>query len=388
LPLGDGVLTSRGTFQKFFTQDELRRWVEDTLATETVAAGPGVFYVFRSDRLREQHLSRGIRRVAPSRRAIPPTELLDGNRDLLDPLYSFLVERGRLPVAGELEQEPGIRSKFGSLARAVRLLRRVTDAGPWEAAAVNRQRDLLVYLALGGFRRRPQFSALPRDLQADIKGFFGSYKNATGLGTELLFAAGQQRAVSEESAQSPVGKLLPDALYVHVDAVPELPVLLRVYEGCARTLLGDVPGATIVKLRRDKPKVSYLCYPTFEEDPHPVLSETFVERCAPIIATTGAAPTSRFSTGRSVSLAPRILRDTPSPHCRRRSNRQDFSRARMTSARKPDGARVWKKGATGSWGIRSRNSNRGCYEAASFAPMSPGHPGLPAVPETRLETEQ
>jgi DNA phosphorothioation-associated putative methyltransferase len=29
-------------------------------------------------------------------------------------------------------------------------------------------------------------------------------------------------------------------------------------------------------LRRDKPKISYLCYPDFDEDPHPKLRETFV----------------------------------------------------------------------------------------------------------------
>jgi DNA phosphorothioation-associated putative methyltransferase len=63
---------------------------------------------------------------------------------------------------------------------------------------------------------------------------------------------------------------------VHVTAVNDLPILLRVFEGCARTLLGDIPHATLVKLRRDKPKVSYLCYPTFDTEAHPPLTETFV----------------------------------------------------------------------------------------------------------------
>ena len=63
---------------------------------------------------------------------------------------------------------------------------------------------------------------------------------------------------------------------MHVSSIADLPILLRVYEGCARTLLGEVPGATLVKLRRDKPKISYLCYPEFDEDPHPKLRETFV----------------------------------------------------------------------------------------------------------------
>ena len=142
--------------------------------------------------------------------------------------------------------------------------------------ALARQRDLLVYLSLGRLRRFPKFKALPSDLRADIKAFFGSYSEATKLGTELLFSVGQQAAVSTECAESSVGKLTPDSLYVHVSAIDELPVLLRVYEGCARTLLGEVQGATVVKLRRDKPKVSYLCYPDFDSDPHPALAETFV----------------------------------------------------------------------------------------------------------------
>ena len=32
--------------------------------------------------------------------------------------------------------------------------------------------------------------------------------------------------------------------------------------------------ATIVKLRRDEPKVSYLCYPNFDRDAHPALAES------------------------------------------------------------------------------------------------------------------
>jgi DNA phosphorothioation-associated putative methyltransferase len=48
--------------------------------------------------------------------------------------------------------------------------------------------------------------------------------------------------------------------------------LLRVYEGCARALVGTIEGANIVKLRFLEPMVSYLSYPHFETDPHPVLT--------------------------------------------------------------------------------------------------------------------
>ncbi|MCW8886149.1 MAG: DNA phosphorothioation-associated putative methyltransferase [Motiliproteus sp.] len=52
-PYRDGVLTSRNTFQKYFTQSELKFFIERTLDTEAIAAGPGIFFVFK-DKLAEQ----------------------------------------------------------------------------------------------------------------------------------------------------------------------------------------------------------------------------------------------------------------------------------------------------------------------------------------------
>jgi hypothetical protein len=53
-------------------------------------------------------------------------------------------------------------------------------------------------------------------------------------------------------------------------ALPRLPTLLRLYEGCARGYVGSVEGATVVKLHRGKSQVSYLAYPRFDVDGHPV----------------------------------------------------------------------------------------------------------------------
>lgn len=276
MAFADGVITSKGTFQKFFTQDELQRWIEESLGAQADAAAPGVFYVFRRATDREAHLSRAVRRHRYAAPAIPPSVTFDQNRELLEPLLRFLAEHGRPPAAGELPEETSIKERIGSLSRAIKLLARIVDVRSWEETALIRQRELLVYLALGTLRRPPKFSVLPADLQTDIKHFFGSYAAATRLGRELLFSAGQQRALSEECSKATVGKLMPDALYVHISAIAELPILLRVYEGCARTLLGEVGGATLIKLRRDKPKVSYLCYPSFDDDAHPALHETFV----------------------------------------------------------------------------------------------------------------
>jgi DNA phosphorothioation-associated putative methyltransferase len=178
---------------------------------------------------------------------------------------------GRLPEADELPQAGAIRARLGSLPRASALVRRVTGTAEWEAITRSRAEDLLVYLALGRFRRRPPMTALPVGLQRDIRAFFGSYTRARRQADDLLFRAGDAAAVDEACRRSPVGKLLPNALYIHHDALDALEPLLRVYEGCARAYLGAVEGANLVKLHRHSGTVSYLVYPDFATDPHPAL---------------------------------------------------------------------------------------------------------------------
>lgn len=53
LSYGDGYLTQLGTFQKLFDQSELRQWIDATLGESSVAAAPGVFYVFRDKDLKK-----------------------------------------------------------------------------------------------------------------------------------------------------------------------------------------------------------------------------------------------------------------------------------------------------------------------------------------------
>jgi DNA phosphorothioation-associated putative methyltransferase len=150
-------------------------------------------------------------------------------------------------------------------------VRRVTGEEEWEAIRQRRVEDLLVYLALARFRKRPTATQLPRTLQADMRAFFGAYSKGCRQADELLFQAGDPAAVDAACKRAPVGKLLPDDLYVHTSAVAALEPLLRVYEGCGRAYLGEIEGANIVKIHRRSGKLSYLAYPEFEADPHPAL---------------------------------------------------------------------------------------------------------------------
>jgi DNA phosphorothioation-associated putative methyltransferase len=73
-----------------------------------------------------------------------------------------------------------------------------------------------------------------------------------------------------------VGKLTPDALYIHTSALSQLRPLLRIYQGYARTYIGTAEGANLIKLHRGIPQVSYLAYPDFERDPHLALKASLI----------------------------------------------------------------------------------------------------------------
>jgi DNA phosphorothioation-associated putative methyltransferase len=269
---GDGVLTRRGTFQKFFTQSELRAFLESNLLTEAIPAAPGIFYVFRDENLRESFLASRYRRQSQSSGGPTAGVRFEQARELLEPLMRKIEDLGRLPEPDEFLFAAEVESTFGSVKRAFSLIRRVTGKERWDLLRRRRTEDLFVYLALAQFRKRPPISKLPVVLRHDIREFFGTYKSACTMADELLYQAGDASAVDEACQRSQVGKLLPNALYVHRSALESLDPLLRVYEGCARAVLGEVEGANVIKLHRFSGKVSYLVYPDFERDPHPALT--------------------------------------------------------------------------------------------------------------------
>jgi DNA phosphorothioation-associated putative methyltransferase len=93
-------------------------------------------------------------------------------------------------------------------------------------------------------------------LRRDIRAFFGSYASARRRADARLFQAGDAAAIDHACRQSPVGKLLPNALYVHRSSLESLDPLLRIYEGCTRAYLGEIDGANLIKPHRHSSAVS------------------------------------------------------------------------------------------------------------------------------------
>lgn len=275
-PVGDGWATRHGTFQKFYEHNDLGRWIEEILRQPPVAGAPGVYYVFRSDADREEFLASRFRRQLALPRKRPSDEAYQRHRDTLEPLIDFVANRGRVPHEDELDTAEQLVEAFGSLKRAFRVVLWVTDETAWQGIRRERSIDLLVHLGLANFHGRLRWSELPKPMQRDVRSFFPSYSKACEQADRLLYAAGDPAAISLGARASTVGKLTGNALYIHSSALPEVPAILRLYEGCARAVVGTVDEANLIKLHRNEPKVSYLTYPNFDSNPHPVLHESLV----------------------------------------------------------------------------------------------------------------
>ena len=271
---GDGVVTNRNTFQKYYEQEELKLYIDQVLEVESIPAGLGIYVVFRHEAQAESFRASRIysRLSTPSIQA--QVKNFNDYRELLTPLMDFYTKRGRLPVKGELATEAAIKSEFRSYQRAFKIILQATDCAEWDAIAEKRRQDLLVYLALGKFSGRPTIRKLAPETKADVKALFGSYKQACTIADLLLINVGDLKKIANLCKASEIGKQLNGAIAVHISAIEKLPPLLRLYEGCASRNFYRLENANIIKLYYNKPKITYLVYPEFDTQAHPALQAT------------------------------------------------------------------------------------------------------------------
>lgn len=285
MPYKDGVLTKRNTFQKYYTQSELRSYIETTLDTNAIAVSPGIFFVFR-DELEEQtflserqHTRREWAQLTLRDRVTPVLSvstqtILERHRELFDDFWRACLDFGRVPANTEFEFSERLRAVVGSHKKAFDILREQNGQAIFDRAKDARQGDLLVYFALGLFGKRKTYSNMPASLQRDLKAVFGSYNDAIREATDLLFSVGKAKNIAEacEAAHPALGcGVLEEghSLTIHRSLVNELPPILRVYVGCAMQLYGDIEGVDLIKIHMTSGKVSLMKYDEFEDKPVP-----------------------------------------------------------------------------------------------------------------------
>ena len=271
LAYGDGILTKRNTFQKYYQQVELKEYIDRVLTVDAIPIGLGIFLVFRDESQAESFRAARLYTRMTTPRVRVESKRFEDYQVQLAPLMEFVSQRGRIPIKGELAAEAELVQEFGSIKRAFQIVLTATDEVEWDAIAYQRSLDLQVYLALAHFGKGRSLKNLSVTIRADIKAFFGSYDEACEVADRLLFKIGKPGVIKQACHQSKIGKLLPAALYVHISALNEIDPKLRLYEGCASRNIGGTEDANIIKFHKDKPCISYLYYPDFESIAHPAL---------------------------------------------------------------------------------------------------------------------
>ena len=125
----DGVLTGRNTFQKYFTQAELRGWLAEALDIEPFPVGPGIFYLFKNPDL-EQRFQLGRELIKNLQGALHAARAeihaLDGKISSLELLQQHAMGKDRAALKQWLDD--------AALHEASRLAEHLDVAPGWESA--------------------------------------------------------------------------------------------------------------------------------------------------------------------------------------------------------------------------------------------------------------
>jgi DNA phosphorothioation-associated putative methyltransferase len=282
---GDGVLTSRNTFQKYFEPAEIQGLIESALDTDVYPLGIGIYVAFKDPKAGQAFLAARTRRridweqlssrlgfLRPRKRA-GVVDLYERNKELLDEFWSLALNLGRVPVAGEFARDAELREEVGGPKKVHRLFLDHYGPDAFDAARKQRKEDLLVYLAAAGFRKRIPMKNMDDTLQADLVSHFGGYRQAQEEGTRLLMSLGDPLTISDAAASLPFG-WRDDAeghLSIHSSLLGKLPAVLRVFIECGARLYGSATEADVIKIHLRSRKLTFLLYDNFSRAPFPEL---------------------------------------------------------------------------------------------------------------------
>lgn len=280
-PYRDGVVTSRNTFQRYYTQSEFRGYLESILGENAIAVGQGVFIVFK-DKMEEQkfllerqHIKRNWTQRTQREQKTPVRginkNIIEIHSELFNDFWATALDLGRIPANDEFEYSSQLRKIAGSHNKAIQVLTNHYGTEMLDRAKKARSEDLLVYFALGLFEKRKAYKNIPESLKRDIKAFFNSSGVAIERATEMLFGVGNPLLIEQSANEAYMALQTGEfnqghSWVIHKDLLPDLPPALRIYVGCATQLYGDLTNIQLIKIHFTSGKVSLMAYKDWDKD--------------------------------------------------------------------------------------------------------------------------
>jgi len=284
-PYSDGVITSRNTFQKYYTQDELREYIADITGSTPTSLGQGVFAIFKDNALENSFFESKYRR----RRERMTNRVKKSNEeklqekiqvhiDILSDYWVRTLELGRFPKPHEYEGEDELLALFPSRSALNANLLAYFGEDEFNRAEQDVRDDLILIQAMSTFSGKRIFKHLNEKTQSEVKYFFGNFSTLQSQATTLLAQLNETSKIASLSTDfySSVNRGYLEenkALVIHKEQQDSLPLLLRAYIGCACQLYGDLTTINLIKIHFHSGKVSFLGFDEFESSPLPLLRE-------------------------------------------------------------------------------------------------------------------
>jgi DNA phosphorothioation-associated putative methyltransferase len=289
-PYKDGIITSRNTFQKYYTQSELKLFIELSLEVQAVAVAPGIYFIFKDKELEQEFLQNRHRRNHSWEHKSQPINIKEAKTKLLFSTHNDLFESfwqsclllGRCPAIDEFSKSNELVALLGTMKKAFRFCKSFFDTKDLATAQQMRKEDLLVYFSVGLFGKRKAYKHQPEQTKRDVKEFFGTQTVAQTQATELLFQIADVEKIEQECVEAsetlPASVLdyeneKPHSLTLHKKYLDLLSPLLRVYVSSALQLYGELDDIQLIKVHITSGKLTLLGYEDYETAEQPRLKE-------------------------------------------------------------------------------------------------------------------
>jgi DNA phosphorothioation-associated putative methyltransferase len=279
-PYKDGVLTSTGTFQRYYQPNELAELIRSSIDGDPISVAPGVMFAFADEQAEQSFVARRISRrqsarVRPLYNSVD--ELSDDAQRQAEQYWRVCIDLGRPAERDEADNCDELFKLVPSTKRLFDIVAKDKDAGEFESARLARKEELLVQFAMAQFGKRLFFKYFPNDLRRDIQFHFGKYTELIEASKQLLYSIADTEALLAacvDATDDGIGFLMDDhSLQLHISLLDRLAPLLRVYVGCAGLLYGEWGQIDLVKVHIQSGKVSFMGYDDFEGRPVPDLLE-------------------------------------------------------------------------------------------------------------------
>jgi DNA phosphorothioation-associated putative methyltransferase len=115
---------------------DLKVYIDQVLGVDAIPVALGIYFVFRDEAQAQSFRVSRFRSRTTTPRVKASVRQFEEYKELLAPLIAFVGDRGRLPLAEEIQDFAPLQAEFGSLRKAFQVILQATNLQEWDAIAI------------------------------------------------------------------------------------------------------------------------------------------------------------------------------------------------------------------------------------------------------------